>query len=152
MVVPYCYPYSRLLSVFYYNLVLQVHYSLVFIEDYVDYPFGQVVVNEEQKGKAKADYGKKLLENLSAKLTKDFGKGFDPSNLWNMRKFYLTFPILDALRRELSWTHYRQLLRVDDDNARSFYLKRFLSVERGLQTKCLKAGWDNKYLLKVLGL
>ena len=68
---------------------------------------GREIVEEEQKGKKRADYGRKSLENLSARLTRDIGKGFDPSNLWNMRKFYLTFPILDAVRRELSWTHYR---------------------------------------------
>ena len=84
---------------------------------------GQVIVEQEQKGKMRAGYGETLIEALSQQLTKNFGKGFDRSNLWHMRKFYLTFPnILDAPRRELSWTHYRLLLRVENESARSFYL------------------------------
>ena len=83
---------------------------------------GRVIVEEEQRGKKRADYGRALIEELAERLTVNFGKGFDKSNLWHMRKFYLTFPdILDAVRRELSWTHYRMLLRVEKDDARSFY-------------------------------
>jgi hypothetical protein len=62
-----------------------------------------------------------LIEEISNRLRADFGKGFDPSNLWHMRKFYLAYPILDAVRRELSWTHYRLLLRVEKAEARGFY-------------------------------
>ena len=83
---------------------------------------GRVIVEDEQKGKERADYGNYLLKNLSEKLIKDYGKGFDESNLRNIRKFYLTFPICDALRHELSWSHYRLLLRVEKDDARSFYM------------------------------
>ncbi|NCO84322.1 MAG: DUF1016 domain-containing protein, partial [Nitrospirae bacterium] len=74
---------------------------------------GSVIVEEEQQGKKKADYGTKLINELSLKLSKDFGSGFSAQSLWNMRQFYLYFPILSALRRELSWTHYKILLRVD---------------------------------------
>ncbi len=74
---------------------------------------GKEIVEEEQRGQHRAKYGEKLLQSLSVKLTQDFGSGFDDSNLWNIRKFYLSFPILDALRRELSWTHYRVLTRVE---------------------------------------
>ena len=63
---------------------------------------GREIVEEEQKGKDRANYGEAILNKLAKKLAHDFGKGFDASNLWNMRKFYQTFPILDALRRELS--------------------------------------------------
>ena len=66
---------------------------------------GRTIVEEEQKGKVKAGYGEYLLKDLSQRLTKDFGKGFDYSNVKNMRQFYLTFPIGDALRSQLSWTH-----------------------------------------------
>ncbi|ODS38646.1 MAG: hypothetical protein A7316_07265 [Candidatus Altiarchaeales archaeon WOR_SM1_86-2] len=83
---------------------------------------GRVIVEDEQKGKGRADYGRYLLKDLSERLTKDYGKGFDESNLRNIRKFYLTFPNCDALRHELSWTHYRLLLRVEKDDARSFYM------------------------------
>ncbi|MCF6157692.1 MAG: DUF1016 family protein [wastewater metagenome] len=68
---------------------------------------GRIIVEQEQKGKIKAEYGEYLLINLAKRLTKDFGKGFDESNLRYIRKFYMVFPIRDALRHELSWTHYR---------------------------------------------
>ena len=75
---------------------------------------GRVIVEEEQKGRQRARYGEELIVELAQRLTKDFGKGFDKSDLWHMRKFYLTFPdFLDAPRRELSWTHYRLLLRIE---------------------------------------
>src|SRR3972149_4898647 len=76
---------------------------------------GRIIVKEEQKGKAKAGYGEYLLTNLAERLTKDFGKGFDESNLRYIRKFYMVFPIRDALRHELSWTHYRLLMRVEKE-------------------------------------
>lgn len=67
----------------------------------------------------RAEYGKKLLEYLSAQLTAEFGKGFDQSNLRKMRQFYCTFPIRDTLCPELSWSHYRLLMRVSDEQARA---------------------------------
>ncbi|MCL2717442.1 MAG: DUF1016 N-terminal domain-containing protein [Lachnospiraceae bacterium] len=70
----------------------------------------------------RAEYGKKLLQFLAERLTADFGKGFKMSNLRNMRKFYQTFPIRYALRSELSWTHYRLLMRVNEPKRREFYL------------------------------
>lgn len=82
---------------------------------------GQVIVEQEQHGDVKAEYGKRLVHDLARKLSLDYGKGFDRSNLWNMRAFYLAYPILDALRRELCWTHYRLLLRVQKPEARAFY-------------------------------
>jgi len=83
---------------------------------------GQAIVEQEQRGKDRAGYGEQLIESLAERLKADGNKGFDKSNLWHMRKFYLSFPqILDALRRELSWTHYRLLLKVDRPEARSFY-------------------------------
>ncbi len=82
---------------------------------------GEAIVEEEQQGKKRAGYGEQLLESLANKLTKNFGKGFTYSNLKNMRQFYLTFPIRHALRSELSWTHYRLLMRVENPDARAFY-------------------------------
>ncbi len=82
---------------------------------------GRVIVEEEQAGTGRAGYGKRVLEGLAERLTAEFGKGFDQSNLRNMRAFFLSYPIRDALRRELSWTHYRLLLRVDKPDARTFY-------------------------------
>jgi predicted nuclease of restriction endonuclease-like (RecB) superfamily len=84
---------------------------------------GQVIVEEEQRGKKRADYGKALVTEISQRLTQDYGKGFTPANIWYMRQFYLSFPILHALRGELSWTHYRLLLKVDKQEAREFYMQ-----------------------------
>ena len=67
----------------------------------------------------RAEYGKKLLEYLSEQLTAEFGKGFDKSNLRKMRQFYCTFPIRDTLCPELSWSHYRVLMRINDEKART---------------------------------
>src|SRR3954452_12181747 len=75
---------------------------------------GRVIVQAEQAGQERAGYGKRVLEGLAKRLQAEFGKGFDPSNLRNMRAFFLSYPIRDALRLELSWTHYRLLLRVEN--------------------------------------
>jgi len=82
---------------------------------------GREIVEDEQKGEKRAGYGEYLLKNLTTVLTSQYGKGFDYSNLKNMRQFYKTYPIGDALRSQLSWTHYRLLMRIDDPNKRSFY-------------------------------
>lgn len=82
---------------------------------------GRMIVEEEQEGKERAIYGDKLLKNLSIQLTKDFGKGFRLSNLKYFRKFYLVFPKGHAARGQLSWTHYRLLLKVSGEKAREFY-------------------------------
>lgn len=83
---------------------------------------GRHIVEFEQQGEARAAYGKKLLPSLADSLTSEFGKGFDATNLRHMRGFYLAFPIRDAVRRELSWTHYRTLLRVENEAARQWYM------------------------------
>ncbi|WP_212005199.1 YhcG family protein [Chitinophaga sp. HK235] len=83
---------------------------------------GKRVVEEEQNGKEKADYGTFLIKELAKHLTEEFGKGFDERELRRMRQFFLTFPIRDALRPELSWTHYRILLRVESPTARDYYV------------------------------
>ncbi|MAZ77511.1 MAG: hypothetical protein CMF39_02415 [Legionellaceae bacterium] len=82
---------------------------------------GRLIVEEEQQGKARAAYGRQQLARLADRLTEEFGKGFDISNLRRMRKFYTAFPIQGALRPELSWTHYRHLMRVANDRAREWY-------------------------------
>ncbi|WP_408980972.1 YhcG family protein [Pseudomonas sp. B21-040] len=83
---------------------------------------GRHIVEFEQEGARRAGYGKQLLSTLAKVLTAEFGKGFDASNLRYMRLFYQAFPMCDALRHELSWTHYRRLLRVDNDHARHWYM------------------------------
>jgi predicted nuclease of restriction endonuclease-like (RecB) superfamily len=84
---------------------------------------------------ARVEYGKHLMRYLSERLTSDFGKGFDESNLRYMRKFYLTFPIRDALRHELSWTHYRMIMKIENPNAREYYLD-----------ECSKGIWSTRQL------
>ena len=69
----------------------------------------------------RAEYGKKLLRYLSERLTGEFGKGFDETNLRKMRQFYCCFPIRDTLCPELSWSHYRLLMRIPDKKIRFFY-------------------------------
>ena len=83
---------------------------------------GRHIIEYEQEGAARATYGKQLLSTLAKSLTQEFGKGFDVSNLRYMRLFYQAFPKCDALRHELSWTHYRTLLRVEKDSARQWYM------------------------------
>ena len=88
---------------------------------------GRLIVEHEQRGQARAAYGQRQLAELSARLTELFGKGFDVSNLRNMRRFYQAFPIRDAVRLELGWTHYRTLLRVENLAAREWYLREAIS-------------------------
>ena len=81
------------------------------------------IIMEIQEGNERAKYGDKVLENLSEKLTKEFGRGFSLRNLRTMRKFYCLFPIRQTLSAELSWSHYLELIKIDEDNKRQFYLK-----------------------------
>lgn len=83
---------------------------------------GKRIVVEEQNGKERAEYGKGLLKALANELNREFGKGFDERELRRIRQFYLTFPIRDTLRPELSWSHYRLLIRLTNENARNYYL------------------------------
>jgi len=83
---------------------------------------GRIIVEEEQKGEKRAEYGKQLINELSYRLTQEYGRGFTKTNLFYMKQFHLTFPKFHALRGELTWTHYRLLLRVEKENARQFYL------------------------------
>lgn len=104
------------------NARKKVYYAANFEMVQAYWNIGREIVEEEQKGKDRAEYGVYLVSQLSEKLTKKFGKGFNERNLFYMRKFYQLFPKVNALRSELTWTHYRILLRVERDNARDFYL------------------------------
>lgn len=83
----------------------------------------------------RAEYGKKLLENISAKLTAEFGKGFTERNLRAMRQFYSLFPNRHALCADLGWSHYRLLMRIPDAAARNFYAE-----------ECAKSSWSTRQL------
>lgn len=77
---------------------------------------------EKQGGNATAEYGTSLLKELSKQMTADFGKGFTVTNLSYMRQFYLAFPNRHTLCDKLSWSHYRLLMRVENESARQFYI------------------------------
>jgi predicted nuclease of restriction endonuclease-like (RecB) superfamily len=96
---------------------------------------GRLIVEDEQKGANRAQYGKATLKHLSQALTLEFGKGFDESNLRNIRQFYLAFPIRDALRPELSWTHYRIISRVEKEEQRIQYINH-----------CIEGNWNTRTL------
>jgi predicted nuclease of restriction endonuclease-like (RecB) superfamily len=86
---------------------------------------GKRIVEEEQNGKERADYGTYLIKELSKSLSAEFGRGFSLANLWNFRQFYQTFPeqeILYTLCRELNWSHIRLIMRVENVKAREYYL------------------------------
>jgi predicted nuclease of restriction endonuclease-like (RecB) superfamily len=100
---------------------------------------GRIIVEEEQAGKEKADYGKRIVDGLSERLRAEFGKGYDRSNLFHMRAFFPAYPKVDALRRQLSWTHYRHLLRVDKPDARAFY-----------EAEAVNARWSTRELARQI--
>lgn len=81
---------------------------------------GKLIV-DAQGGQHKATYGDNLLKELSVRLTAEFGKGFDESNLRRMRQFYLSFPICDTVCHKLNWSHIRHLIKVSDSKAREYY-------------------------------
>lgn len=83
---------------------------------------GERIFNEEQQGKDRADYGNYLIKYLSEQLQPEYGSGFSYRNLHWYRQFYRTFPIVNSLRSQLSWTHYRILLRIDNEDKREYYV------------------------------
>ncbi|MFN4144848.1 MAG: YhcG family protein [Runella sp.] len=106
------------------EVVRNINYTMVFTY----FEIGRLIVEEEQNGKERADYGKKLLIDISQKLTEDFGKGFSVTNLQQMRHFYLVYSKQQTLsaksenvRFKLSWSHYLKLMRIDNELERQFY-------------------------------
>ena len=99
-----------------------------------------MIVEHEQQGQARAEYGKAQLKTLSQQLTQHFGKGFDTSNLRNMRSFYQTFSNCDALSHNLSWTHYRKLIRIENPQARLWY-----------QQEAIQQSWSVRALERQIG-
>jgi predicted nuclease of restriction endonuclease-like (RecB) superfamily len=109
---------------------------------------GQLIVEYEQGGAERAEYGKKQLEQLAQQLGSEFGKGFDVRNLRNMRAFYQTFPIRNALRTELSWTHYRCLIRIDNPGARDWYLEE--TIAQNWSARALERQINTLYYERLL--
>ena len=83
---------------------------------------GERIFNEEQQGKDRADYGNYLIKHLSEQLQPEFGSGFSVRQLERYRQFYRTFPIASTLRTQLSWSHYKLLLPVEDEDKREYYI------------------------------
>jgi DUF1016 N-terminal domain len=109
---------------------------------------GQKIVEEEQKGKYRAEYGTGLLKYLSEKLKADFGTGFNVRNLAYMKQFYTSYPILHAVRAELSWTHYCLLLKVQNEKAREFYLSE--TIDNQWSTRSLERQINTFYYERLL--
>lgn len=97
---------------------------------------GRLIVEQEQQGAERAEYGKKQLSQLSVRLQTELGKGFDVTNLRNMRRFYLAFPIRETVSLELSWSHYNVLARVEQPAARTWYLRE--AVHQGWSVRALE--------------
>lgn len=107
---------------------------------------GRCIVEEEQQGKERADYGTFLIRELSRQLTTEFGKGCAVASLKNFRQFYLTFPEFQksyAARSLLSWSHYRLIMRVENPIAREYYIRE--SAEQNWSTRQLERNINTLY-------
>lgn len=123
---------------------------------------GRLIVEDEQNGESRADYGKMILQELSGKLTEEFGRGFSVTNLKNFRKFYLTFPEIQGLHGEtddqmqksqtlsdlLSWSHYCLLMKVEDIEARNFYIQE--SINQNWSVRALDRQISTLYYERLL--
>ena len=114
------------------------HINFVMVEAY--WNIGKQIVEDEQNGKDRAEYGSYLIKELSSRLTKDFGKGFTTTNLKMMRQFYQAFPNSHTLCDQLSWSHYRLIIRVDNPQARLWYTE-----------ESAKANWSVRALERQIG-
>ncbi len=112
---------------------------------------GQKIVVEEQNGSNKAAYGEQILQKLSSALEKEFGNGFSYANLRNMRQFYLTYPdkeICYTLCSKLSWSHNRLIMRVQDNDARHYYLQE--AAQEGWSVRQLERNIESHYYQRLL--
>ena len=100
---------------------------------------GKIIVENEQNGNIRAEYGKEVLLKLSKRLTNKYGSGFSRSNLQNMRLFYNKYENCQPLASNLSWSHYCYLIYINDDNERSFYEK-----------ECINSKWSKRELKRQI--
>ena len=100
---------------------------------------GRIIVENEQNGNIKAEYGRQILKELSKELRKILGSGFSVSNLQYMRKFYITYPKYQTLSVKLSWSHYCELLSIDNVDERNFYEK-----------ECINSNWSVRELKRQI--
>ena len=112
---------------------LQQSINSVMVQTY--WQIGKMIVEDEQQGKNRAEYGKQQLKYISTKLIEEFGKGFDSRNLRNMRQFYVVFPIWHSVSTKLSWTHYRRLISIENNEARQWYINE--TIENNWSTRAL---------------
>jgi predicted nuclease of restriction endonuclease-like (RecB) superfamily len=84
---------------------------------------GRLIVEEQQQGQERAKYGEGLIKELSLQLSKEFGKGYSKRNLHNMVKLYQTFPMVQTLSAQLSWSHYLLILKIENQPARNWYIQ-----------------------------
>ncbi|MFA5825467.1 MAG: PDDEXK nuclease domain-containing protein [Gallionellaceae bacterium] len=110
---------------------------------------GRLIVEDEQGGEKRAEYGKRVLPELAKCLSAEFGKGFSAQSLWNFRQFYLEFPILSTAWRELSWSHFKMLLRVKDSHARAWYANE--SAAQSWSVRALDRQISTLYYERLLG-
>ena len=129
---------------------------------------GRIIVEDELKGEKRAEYGKSTLKQLSVQLTDEFGKGYDETNLRKMRQFYIMFPIrvsvstessirdavslespnMNAVSSQLSWTHYRHLLKVESEKARLWYMNE--AISENWSTRALERQINSHYYERLL--
>jgi predicted nuclease of restriction endonuclease-like (RecB) superfamily len=154
------------------NAIRSVNFSMVIAY----WKIGERIVEEELNGKSRAGYGEKIIRDLSARLTKEYGKGFTVSNIKYMRQFYTVFPIghavrgqskkptgqighamrdqftsvsiRDVLRPELSWTHYRTILKVESADARKYYMNE--AADNNWSTRVLERQVNSHYYERLL--
>ena len=100
---------------------------------------GKIIVENEQNGNIKAEYGKQVMKELSKELRKILGSGFSVSNLFNMRRFYITYPKFQTLSGKLSWSHYCELLSIENIDERNFYEK-----------ECINSNWSVRELKRQI--
>ena len=106
---------------------------------YAYWNVGRIIVENEQNGNIKAEYGKQIMKELSKELRKSLGSGFSVSNLFNMRKLYITYPKFQTVSGKLSWSHYCELLSIENVDERNFYEK-----------ECINSNWSVRELKRQL--
>ena len=136
--------------------------NIILLQTY--WEIGRIIVEDEQGHLERAEYGKELINDLSRQLTKEYGKGFSKSNLFNMRNLYLSYPIFQTLSGKLTWSHYCELLSISDERKRSFYEQESINVnwsvrelKRQIKTSLferllLSSGEENKEKILDLAL
>lgn len=110
---------------------------------------GRLIVEGEQGGEKRAAYGKQVLPDLAKRLTAEFGAGFSAQSLWSYRQFYAQFPILSTVWRELSWSHFKTLLRVANPTARDWYAVE--AAQQGWSVRALDRQIASLFYERLLG-